>query len=155
MTEYIVIFDNGDYSVKYNLDDVMGINRVGYILKSEFGPNAAGYMQRRLNMALINDHGKKIDLNVGSFSLVDIDYDRGYLTLADSRFNITFQVKVNAGPYKYIHEGVLPIMNRLNELGSYAAYLVQLESDTLRKENEELRRRISELEEEASSQEKE
>lgn len=155
MTEYIVIFDNGDYSVKYNLADVVGINRVGYILKSEIGPNARGYMERRINMALINDQGKQVELDVGNFSLVDIDYDRGYLTIVDSRLNITFQVKVSANPYKYIHEGILPIINRLNELGSYAAYLVQLENETLRAENEELKRRIEEYEEKASSPEEE
>jgi hypothetical protein len=147
--DYIGIFANGNYTVRKRLSDMTRIIEVEYIIEIETAVNHRGF-QYNNHLTLIQPNGEPNNLVIGSFQLVEIGNSGGHITIKDNRLSITFQIPIKANPYKYVHEGILPIMNRLNELGSYAAYLVQLENETLTKENEKLRLRIAELEIEGS-----
>jgi len=154
MINYIGVTADGTYIERTDLGKLRQIPEIEHILEVEQDYNARAFIYDK-SVTLINGDGSLKTLLIGNFELLDIGtvvYDptiRDHcvnLMITDKRLFKTFKVLVRAWAPKLIQEQIMPLMVKLNDLGSYAAYELSLTNDALKKENEALRRRLEGLE---------
>ncbi len=163
MIKYFGFFKNGVHVAKGTIKEFSTLQDITYILRKEFYNQYTAvtntYYQYKYTSVDSKDEQKNI--KVGYFELIDIGVDntnyRGVTREILIKNNNTGEVhKI----YDYsISEGdllfksILPLMQRLHELGSYEMYhkmkefeAMEYNIEEVRTENKELKKRILELE---------
>lgn len=151
---YYGIFPDGNFIAKPSLNDLTPIPGLEYFIKAQ-----AVVIGRSEQMyTLINADGTHNFLRVGDFELRDIGsefYDRNIkaqtasITLFDYKQNITrkFMIITN-WDVAFLKQELVPLLKKLDELGSYEMYLQSLQFDELKRDNLRLREKIKSLESE-------
>jgi hypothetical protein len=141
---YYGIFNDGKYISKNNLKDLIKVPGVLYFLRSV---DSTGNSLDK-NFTLVTDADTLYLLKIGDFELIDISQEiyhrhdhrrHAQITLINHKTGNTIQHKIcTDGNPSFVTNELIPLMEKLHDLGSYEMYKKSLEFDDLKSENQRL-----------------
>ncbi len=151
MTDYYGILEDGTNIYSIDLKDIKDAPGVKYLFRRVLQQTIV-YWQGYKYVA-IDKKDKQRSIRIGDFELVDIgpeilggsSYIRRSLTIKELRTNLNRTKDSTTGEIAFVTEDLLPLLNKLNELGSWEMYEKSFEIDKLREENISLQNEVDQL----------
>jgi hypothetical protein len=143
--KYHGFHSNGVSIITGNLNDLAQLPNLDYIVKEETELN------KLPKFSIINPSGSIRFYRIGGFELRDIGYPGFYsvskrsvvtVTICEVRLGLIFQEQLTYTGVSVFGSHVFPLLNLLEEYGSYKAYRQSLEVSKLKEENEELKHQL-------------
>jgi hypothetical protein len=153
-TTYIGIFSDGTSIEDNSLSRVAGIDDVKYLLSKETEGHTSP-----TTYTIIDDDGNNYHLTNGNFSVLHIgpsgvfsDAHRRKITIKDNRLNQIHTYQATSSGVQFFYEQLLPLLEKLNKIGSWEMYEKLIELDEAYKEIEKLKSKIKTLEDKLTAQ---
>jgi len=145
-TTYCALYKDGSYVEKDTLEELDIVPTYSFLLQVD--PGVVG--SNRVHFKPITRDGIFTTIRIGNFGI--IDFSPQYKSSNDYFVAIKIFDYTKESSYDYtarnirrldvFRNNIFPLMNRLNELGSWENYENQLKFKDLQKENEELAKEI-------------
>ncbi|OJX64264.1 hypothetical protein [Dysgonomonas sp. 37-18] len=151
MSTLWIMLKSGHYTMKKSLDEIGFIPNVDYIILEKIITSLRSYT--KYQYFIIDNHGNKINFKLGGFEIAYIDEDQ----ISNQRFTSRFVEIYDTSKDKYYHyiskiggisffkEELIPLLEKLNELGSWEAYQIYIELEETKKKLQSLKKDYDEL----------
>lgn len=151
MKDYYGIFQDGTKINSINISGIKDVPRVKYLFRREL-QGKYGQWDMFKYFAIDQEDNQRI-IRVGDFELVDIGSEKVVgnskinrsLTIYDRRTKLHRIKYSTANGIDFVTEDLLPLLNKLNELGSWEMYEKSFEVEKLREENMSLQNEVDQL----------
>jgi len=147
-TTYIGIFSDGTSIEDISLETAGRIEDIVYILKKEEESSI-----HPTTYTLIDKNGNNRYLDKGNFRLLHIGADGMYsganhrdIKIKDLRLDKIYNYKATQHGATFFYGEVLPLLEKLDEIGSWEMYQKLIELDKAYKEIEQLKTKVKTLE---------
>lgn len=144
---YYGILINGEAVKRSSISELQSIPHIEYYVFAKYENTYKGPTNttKWYHYIPIDRHGNPMTIRIGDFEVSIIDKDNGFTNFFGRKVQIYDIRKCKLYPYLSMHYGVTfiskeltPLLNKLNELGSWEAYELSLEVEQLRMENKRL-----------------
>jgi len=155
--KFYVVLENEDIIEKNTFQDITMIPYVKYYLWSKYKhtDNSTPFAKDYYQHFIINKNGDIIPLTIGNYEIIYIDEDclhsyndrQRTVQIRDiSKNKIYSKISYIYSPH-FLNKELVPLLNKLNELGSWEAYENEERIKRLEKNNESLSKHYNELQE--------
>jgi len=142
------ILINGEMIKRSAISELQNIPHIVYYVLAKYNYTYRGPSNttRWYHYIPIDKNGNPLTIRIGNFEVAIIDKDDGKTNFFGRKVQIYDIRKDKLYPYLSMHYGVtfisqelVPLLNKLNELGSWEAYELSLEVERLRAEIRQLK----------------
>lgn len=160
-TKYYAIFENGNHVEKQDINSILSMTGYKYIIKKSFHHEYVfnpGYPRYYFRYTAVNDNDKDTPVVFGDFTILDMGiengqnyYDGTVCKLFDQKKKTVYDILVRQKGIKYLYDKLIPILEKVNELGTWESYQVFLQNEKLMNENKSLMEKVEELKREVET----
>lgn len=145
-TTYFGILADGNTIEKHTLSEVNDVSEVEYRLRcvtSDAWANPPTF-------TIIDDNGSYVRFRIGNFEVVDIEEESPgslggskNILIKELHTSNTRQIQLKTGGIKFFTQELLPLLHKLNEVGSFTMYEKLEELDIANKEIVRLKKALA------------
>ena len=146
-TSFVAIYPNGNFVRKETLAEIKELVAFDFILRLDFKfRNTTSFNDYiYYYYTIIDINNKKTTFRKGNFEVVDIGYESTELFHHSMNYKIFDHVNNELIDYNIKYKGLelfkdilFPLLEKLNEFGSWKSYQLLLELETLKNKNKQL-----------------